>query len=439
MRSRPVKTRPVTIRPVNRRHAAARLTLLSAALALCGCSSLPPGGALAAESGQVQQARGPIRPGFTAHDTAAQADGRVVVFGVGGGDYVFARYLAGGQLDPSFGAAGEVRLPRTGQGGPAEVLRLTVGGDGKVLALGGQALLRLRPEGQPDPAFGQGGRVTAGLPATPQALAALPDGRVLVAGGRELSADSAAPASAVVLTRLLPNGEVDPGFGAGGSVVTAVGDSASAFSLWPLADGGALVGGVALSLDGGSLDGGTYSRWVVARYTADGALDPSFGEGGVATVREDRFAAGRPGAVAVDASGRVLVAGFLSSGVCTVARLLPSGERDPGWVYETVSDLRLAPNGDGVGGEGAAAPAAGVSLARLPGGQVALGGCAQFAPDASGQEQARPVLVRLDPDGGADLSVGSEGLQAVPDSAQVEATPQGQLLVGLDPVTQLEP
>lgn len=421
--------------PVNKRHAAAKLTLLCAVMALCGCSSLPPGGALAAESGQAQQAQQPIRPGFAAQDTAAQADGRIVVFGLRGSDHVFARYLPSGQPDFSFGTAGEVRLPHSGTGGPAEVLRLTVQADGHLLALGGQTLLRLLPQGQPDPAFGQGGRVTAGLPAVPQALASLPDGGVLVAGGsRELAADSSGPASTLVLTRLLPNGEPDPAFGTAGQVVTALEDSVLASSVWPLADGSILVGGVAVSLDGG-----TYSRWVVARYNADGALDTAFGDGGVATVREDRFAAGRPSDLAVDAAGRVLAAGFLSSGVCTVTRLLGSGQPDPDWAYETVSDLRVLPDGNAPDSGGVPRSVPGVLLALLPGGQMALGGCAQFGSDAAGQPQVRPVLARLDVDGGADPAFGSEGLQDVPDSAQVGVTPQGNLLVGLDPVTQIEP
>ncbi|WP_188971371.1 NHL repeat-containing protein [Deinococcus aerolatus] len=415
-----------------KRRATAKPMLLGAALLLCSCSALPPGGALALGTTQTtsQQA---IRPSFAARDTAAQADGRTVVFGHRGADYVMARYLAGGQPDPSFGGSGEVRLPRTAPGGAAEIFRLTVQAGGGLLALGGTTVLRVLPDGRPDPAFGQGGRVTAALPAAPQALAALPDGRVLVAGGtRALSPDPAAPASALVLTRLLPGGAPDPGFGVGGQVVTALDASASAFSVWPLADGGALVGGTALSFEGG-----TYSRWVVVRYTAGGALDPAFGDGGVATVRGDRFAATRPSSLAVDASGRVLSAGHLSSGVCTLDRLLPSGQRDPAWAYEAASELRVLPDGNAVGGAGAGTPD--VSLALLPGGGAALGGCAQFTPDASGQDQVQPVLARLGPDGSPDLTLGSQGFQTVPDSARASTTPGGGLLVGLDPVSEIDP
>ncbi len=414
-----------------KRCATAKPMLLSAALLLSSCSALPPGEALALGTPQTtsQQA---IRPSFAARDTAAQADGRTVVFGVRGADYVLARYLAGGQPDPSFGGSGEVRLPRTAPGG-AEILRLTVQAGGGLLALGGTTLLRVLPDGRPDPAFGQGGRVTDALPAAPQALAALPDGRVLVAGGtRALSPDPAAPASALVLTRLLPGGAPDPGFGVGGQVVTALDASASAFSVWPLADGGALVGGTALSFEGG-----TYSRWVVVRYTAGGALDPAFGEGGVATLRGDRFAATRPSSLAVDASGRVLAAGYLSSGVCTLDRLLPPGQRDPAWAYEAASELRVLPDGNAVGGAGAGTPE--VSLALLPGGGAALGGCGHFASGASGQDQVQPVLARLGPDGSPNLLFGSQGFQTVPDSARASTTPGGGLLVGLDPVSEIAP
>ncbi|WP_192930866.1 hypothetical protein [Deinococcus sp. AJ005] len=427
---------------MKKRQTAAKLTLISALLALCGCSSLPPGGAQAVKPDQTQQAptqqapraQQPIRPAFAARDTAAQADGRIVVLGVSGANYVFARYGAGGQPDPSFGVAGEVRLPRTAQTG-ADVLRLTVQADGKLLALGGSEVLRLLPDGQIDSAFGQNGRVAAGLPAAPQALATLPDGRVLVAGGsHELSADPAAPASTLVLTRLLPNGQPDSSFGTGGQVVTAIDDSASAYSLWPLAGGGALVGGTALSFEGG-----TSSRWVVARLTAGGMLDSAFGDQGVATVRQDRFAATRPSDLAVDASGRVLAAGYLGSGVCTAARLLPTGVIDPAWAYENPTALRVLPDGNASGSGGTKTGISGVSLALLPGNGAALGGCAQFAPDASGQNQIKPVLARLGMNGGPDRAYGDEGFQPVSDSAQVRTTPQGQLLVGLDPITEIEP
>ncbi|CAM3944424.1 hypothetical protein [Deinococcus marmoris] len=423
--------------PVKKRQTASRLTLMTAVLALCGCSALPPAGAQAAGPDQTQQApqaQQPIRPAFAAHDTAAQAGGRIVVLGVSGANYVFARYGVDGQPDPSFGAAGEVRLPRTAQSS-ADVLRLTVQADGKLLALGGREVLRLLPDGQIDSTFGQGGRAIAGLPAAPQALATLPDGRVLVAGGsRELSADPAAPASMLVLTRLLPNGQPDSSFGVGGQVATAADDSASAYSLWPLAGGGALMGGTALSFAGG-----TSSRWVVARLTAGGALDSAFGDGGVATVRQDRFAATRPSDLAVDASGRVLAAGYLSSGICTAARLLPTGQSDPAWAYENASALRVLPDGNAPGSGGARTGVSGVSLALLPGNGAALGGCAQFAPDASGQNQVKPVLARLGMNGDPDRAYGNEGFQPVSDSAQVRLTPQGKLLVGLDPVTQIEP
>ncbi|CAM3271885.1 Delta-60 repeat domain-containing protein [Deinococcus saxicola] len=418
-------------------HTAARLTLLSAVLALSGCSSLPPGGAQAVKPDQAQQvpqAQQSIRSAFAAHDTAAQADGRIVVLGVSGTNYVFARYGVDGQPDPSFGAAGEARLLRTAQTG-TDVLRLTVQADGKLLALGGREVLRLLPDGQIDSAFGQSGRVMAGLPAEPQALATLPDGRVLVAGGsRELLADPAAPASTLVLTRLLPNGQPDSSFGVGGQVATAVDASASAYSLWPLAGGGALVGGTALSFEGG-----TYSRWVVARLTAGGALDSAFGDQGVATVRQDRFAATRPSDLAVDASGRVLAAGYLSSGTCTLARLLPTGRSDSTWAYENASALRVLPDGNAPGSGGAKTGISGVSLALLPDNRAALGGCAQFAPDASGQNQVKPVLARLGMNGSPDRAYGDEGFQPVSDSAQISITPQGKLLVGLDPVTLIEP
>jgi len=146
-----------------------------------------------------------------------------------GGDYVGVRVLvflvcflfcagsavaAPGERDPSFGRGGIVRLAAD----PALQNvddRVEVDGAGRYLVLataddGSSRLLRFLPNGDVDAGFGVGGSVA--VPAgTWRDLALRPDGGIVLAGSREHDFAVAA---------LGPDGQADPGFGAGG-VATA--------------------------------------------------------------------------------------------------------------------------------------------------------------------------------------------------------------------------
>ncbi|WP_034388914.1 delta-60 repeat domain-containing protein [Deinococcus sp. YIM 77859] len=368
-----------------------------------------------------------IQPAFQPRAKAVQVDGRIVVLGVtrqaAGIAYELARYRPDGRPDPSFGRDGRVTLPEWGAESRSG-LQVAVQADGCLLVLGGGALLRLLPGGQLDRSFGEDGVVRTSLPENAQALAPLRDGRVLIAGGtRALSPDSAAPPAAFALVRLLPDGRLDPRFGQGGQVTTPVRTSAAAYSLLPLPDGRVVVGGTALTFQPEA-----YGAWVLARYLPSGQLDPTFGEGGLATLREDRFASTRPSGLALDETGAVLAAGFLSSGVCDWVRVQPNGQLDPAWVHEISSTLRT---------EGAGLPAAVVSLALQPDGRALVGGCRQYTADPASLGQ--PVVLRLRATGQPDLTFGESGLAPVPDSTGVMLAPDGKIVVGLLPVSKLWP
>ena len=118
-----------------------------------------------------------------------------------------------------------------------------------------------------------------------------PDGKILTAGFGSLS-------------RLLPNGSVDPTFGGGdGEIRSAVPASA----IVTMSDG--------RILGGGAVDGG----YAVARYLSEGALDPAFGGGdGVARLGATEFCLHNPddpdacpsgGSIAIQWDGRIVVAG----------------------------------------------------------------------------------------------------------------------------------
>src|SRR5262249_9418464 len=124
---------------------------------------------------------------------ALQPDGKLVVVGQAGDQFdqtALARYDATGALDPTFGGGGTVVVTT----GFAE--GISVQDDGALLLAGsfrdgtfsGFGVMRLLPDGSPDPSFGSAGvRVTAlakrYTQGTAVAVTALADGRIAAAGG----------------------------------------------------------------------------------------------------------------------------------------------------------------------------------------------------------------------------------------------------------------
>ena len=219
---------------------------------------------------------------------AVQRDGRVVVaggrFDSESDDFVLARYTVNGRLDRSFDADGKVETDF--EGGLDAASDVQVQSDGKIVAAGrsslgeegadgaDMALARYNRDGSLDESFGDGGTVLttfepSGI-ARASAVAIQADGKI-VAGGHA----GTGPEADFALARYLPDGELDESFGEGGQVTTPV----SAVTDWLLAlavqpDGKLVAAGYSYeSLSRGHI--------VLARYTADGSLDPSFDGDGV--------------------------------------------------------------------------------------------------------------------------------------------------------------
>ena len=300
-----------------------------------------------------------------AHALALLPDGRMVVAGlVGGGDFGVARLLPDGTPDSTFGEDGWVTTDFGGGEDEAHAIvlqpdgRIVVGGSSRFGAADGFALARYDADGSPDSTFGTDGRVTTGAASGVDRLAALllqPDGHLVAVGtgGTEGSLSFA-------LVRYLPSGSLDPAFGAGGLVTTSLGpldDAATTAVLQP--DGRLVVGGYTRNREGsffafalarylpdGTPDAGFGTAGVtftpfpsgfasiyrlalqpdgrlvavgparanapevvaLARYDTTGALDPSFGMGGTATVQFGRFV-DTPYDLALQPDGRIVVAG----------------------------------------------------------------------------------------------------------------------------------
>jgi uncharacterized delta-60 repeat protein len=214
-----------------------------------------------------------------------------------------------GNLDPSFGSGGIVDRITPDEKDIVAGAPIAIQADGKIVIAaqdsggdGSVLLERFTTSGQLDPSFGNGGVVLTdvGLSALPPALALQPDGDILVAG-RSNNPENRPNA---ILLRYLPDGRLDPSFGAGGK------------TLEPSEGGGAAV---AVQRDGRILmgtRGGSESAQVL-RFNPNGALDSSFGIAGKATLPTSSM-----NSLTTQPDGRIVVA-------CSrVVRLMPDGTLD---------------------------------------------------------------------------------------------------------------
>jgi uncharacterized delta-60 repeat protein len=226
-------------------------------------------------------------------------------------------------LDPAFGVGGVVTTP-----GLRGVTALAVQDDGMVLAAGNSVLTRYRPDGALDLGFGIGGTVATGLSSgflgDAGDVAVAPDGSVVVVG---IVDARGATGEDLAVRRFDRDGVPDPAFGAGGVVTTDVaGGSDRAHAVAVASDGSVVVAGHAAGPSGDQ-------DLALARYTPSGAPDPTFGERGLVTT--DVAGGTDLGlALALQADGRAVVAGRVSDSRDSredvgVARYLVDGTPDP--------------------------------------------------------------------------------------------------------------
>jgi uncharacterized delta-60 repeat protein len=240
--------------------------------------------------------------------------------------------------------------------------------------------------GSLDPAFGHGGvaRAQIGSHAVfAQALALQRDGKIVVAGW---SWEGNGPV--VVLARYTATGSLDPSFGSNGTTTTASGTHVWAYALALQPDGKIVVAGPAFGP----------SAFALARYRADGTLDPSFGGDGQVTLAlgESSGAYG----LAIQPDGKIVVVGSVTSGATygfDLARLNSNGTLDAGFGTNGVTTTTI--------GTGAAAYA----VALQPDGKIVAAGSSSPATGLS-----RITVARYDANGSLDGSFGSGGTVTTP-------------------------
>jgi uncharacterized delta-60 repeat protein len=205
------------------------------------------------------------------------------------------RFAPGGRLDRSFGKSGAAGL---GAGcGTSRNLDLAQRPDGSFLVAieGTKDLEEFTPAGRPSPAFSLTSRAYEKLPKHLGAIALDDRGRLLVGGTLH---------HRLGLIRLDRRGRLDGTFGRRGKALREVGRDAAVTALRVEADGRILAAGNASVCPPFNCGGPTA---FIARFGADGAIDPAFGRGGVWTGRREGSALG---SLALDRDGTLLAGGW---------------------------------------------------------------------------------------------------------------------------------
>ena len=258
-----------------------------------------------------------------ASDIAIQTDGKIVVTGnssiVDQTFFTLTRYNTNGSLDSTFGTAGIVI---TWFQSFCQANAMAIQADGKIVVAGFSGsspltltITRYNTNGSLDSTFGGDGIETPFStsvwnnseqdPSSANAISIQADGKILVAGSRS---------NYFRITRLNTNGSLDTTFGGYGSVLTFIfnnseNDGVSANAIDLQADGKIVVAGSGYS---GIIEI-EHSFFALTRHNTNGSLDGTFGPlgtPGIVTTSITNEGYSSANAVAIQADGKIVVAGY---------------------------------------------------------------------------------------------------------------------------------
>jgi uncharacterized delta-60 repeat protein len=186
----------------------------------------------------------------------------------------------GGALDPTFGSGGQVINSFVNHYDAAQTV--TTQSDGKIVIAGntsgtkqtgaGWLVARYNTDGSVDTSFDNGGYNVIGFSGAAQAVALQPQtsapSKILLAGTNQTSNGN----GNFALARLNANGTLDTTFGSKGKVTMDLGGGENAFNV--------VVDSAGRILVSGTTDAPGTTVIAMVRYTANGALDTTFGSGG---------------------------------------------------------------------------------------------------------------------------------------------------------------
>ncbi|MBI5777996.1 MAG: hypothetical protein HZA49_00880, partial [Planctomycetes bacterium] len=204
--------------------------------------------------------------------------------------------------------------------------------DGKIVAAGyfyngadiDIALVRYDVNGSLDTTFDTDGVVTTTISSGGSdyayAIALQPDGKILIAGLSDTTGNYS-----FTIVRYNTNGSLDTAFDTDGVVTTTIGSSnAESYTMALQPDGKIVIAGYSYS--------GVSDIFTLARYNTNGALDTTFDTDGIVTTTIGILSYAR--AIAVQADGKIVVAGYAYNGLyddSTLARYNTNGTLDTGF------------------------------------------------------------------------------------------------------------
>jgi uncharacterized delta-60 repeat protein len=310
-----------------------------------------------------------------------QPNGRIVVAGAGApaGSFCVARLRTDGMLDATFGSGGKRVIDFGGSNESANGAALQ--SDGKILLVGHSdfrvGVARLNRNGSLDATFSGDGKklFSWGGISSAQAVLVQPNGKIVLAGfsGPEGGNFQAA--------RLNANGALDTTFGTGGIGAANFGGDDFGLAMARQANGRIVVAGQS-----------TAAGAVVARFRANGVLDPDFGGDGRVTLPSG----GGAKAVLVQPDRKIVVVGTsLGSRMMTITRLKPNGSLDTTFDGDGTATIDVGSLADVAHG-----------AVLQPDGKVVVAGYTQAATTGI-------VVARLNVDGSPDPAFGAAGIARV--------------------------
>lgn len=314
---------------------------------------------------------------------------------------------APGELDPTFGNGGSVRLFPSAE--EIALFGVAVQPDGRVVMTGlnqtanSWITVRLLSNGALDPSFGSGGVASLPFPAGSfgegEAVAIQPDGKIVVAGGAKGAVDGD-----VAVLRYGADGTLDPTFGGGDgiAIVPAIGTNEEAVAVAIGAGGRILTTGSRRSTDP-KVEGQAAFAMVMR---SDGEPDTSFNATGlklIETTGEEK--SDRGSGIAEAPGGKVVVADSTGNGAgngFTIVRLLANGAPDPEFGGTGVVNTPI-PGSSNAKGRSAA-------VAVEPDGRIVAAGYGYDVTDPKKETLDQKVAaVRYLTDGKLDTSFGGAG------------------------------